>query len=133
MRVDETGVVYMSLKKHSLCAVPLVGLGLLSACSTAGLSKAGRQVEVVGRDDVRNCVEVEKFEGNGSKNSFEFASPATVTNRAISDAMNKAGRKGATHVVLGTVYSTSGEDTLNVKINAISYKCPKNGLNTELN
>jgi hypothetical protein len=111
--------------KPLLSISSLACLSLLTACSTASLSKAGRQVEVVGRDDVKNCIEVEKLEGKGSKNFLEIVGDMTVTNRAISDAMNKAGKKGATHVVLGTVYTTSGQDTLDVKINAISYNCSK--------
>jgi len=97
----------------------------LLACSTASLSKNGRQVEVISREEAKACVEVEKIEGSGSSNFMDFSGTTTVTQRALSDALNQAGKAGATHLVFGNLRATHSESHTSVRVWGIAYQCSK--------
>lgn len=122
----------MNLKNH-LTFLGLWSVTCLSvACSTTSLTREGRLVEVVGSDDIQKCTQIESFQGNGSSNFLEFAGASTITNRAISDAMNLAGKKGATHLVLGPVAIEKSGWGDRASIQAVSYRCPENAMKKKL-
>lgn len=108
----------------------LSAVSFFAGCSTAQLSASGSKVEMVNQLDRKDCKNLGPVFGKGG-GAFGGAwiSDEKLMEYATNDLRNKAGEKGATHVVTQThqMGQTSGEyggTTSTATQQGIAYSCP---------
>ncbi len=104
----------------------------LAGCSTAKLSGSGERVEIVSQVDQKVCKNLGPVFGKGG-GSFGGAwiSDESLMEYASNDLRNKAGEKGATHVIasthqMGQTTGQYGGTTSTATISGIAYRCDTN-------
>jgi hypothetical protein len=104
----------------------LIAVALLSACKYAQVLPAGSAVQPVTEPPAADCKNLGVVTGKGGGGFGEFVPNERLIEYATNDALNKAGERGATHLVLmaPTLGSTDKGTTTTATLSGVAYQCP---------
>jgi hypothetical protein len=102
-----------------------IGLILLSACKYAQINPSGTKVQPVTQAPAGDCQNLGMVTGKGGGGLGKLVPNEELIDHATNDALNKAGERGATHLVLmaPSLGSTDSGTTTTATISGVAYRC----------
>lgn len=107
-------------------AAPFAFAALLASCKYAELRPEGAAVQAVTQPPSAECRNLGVVAGKGGGGFGELVSNEKLLEHATNDALNQAGERGATHLVLMAPSMGSGDRgaTSSAMVTGVAYRCP---------
>jgi len=111
--------------QHAAAIAVALAATLLSGCSYAQILPTGSAVQPVTVPPAGDCRNLGVVTGKGGGGFGEMVANESLIEYATNDALNKAGERGATHLVLmaPTLGSTSQGTTTSATLSGVAYRC----------
>jgi hypothetical protein len=106
-------------------AAIVIAIALLSGCKYAQILPTGATVRPVTEPPTGDCQNLGVVTGKGGGGLGEVVPNERLIEFATNDALNKAGERGATHLVLmaPTLGSTNQGTTTTATLSGVAYRC----------